>query len=351
MENLASRVLRELEGFNSVFVQTMHHYISLDNFDGWHLRAAKAIKRYTGIPSVLINPGRVSRPELYYIDGFPIILVPYMDFTRIKLYRLGHLSPSWVKLVRTLASSLVKEGHNVYLFIHAPRALNSILLFQWLKNLGATIIAQNHGERNYYYALLRSVRDGVYNPAKLLYYQIMHQVDCSMAKASEIVYSLTSYDVHYYRKICGARSRISTMGVFFEELKPKKSRCCGKVKRIIFVGGSSRLSKGDWKGSDILVRVYKALGGRKSGYELVMVCKINDPTIYRIGKDLGIVFTGRLSYQKVLDLISDSDAYIITARRSYYWGGVGVALMEAMAMNVPVISPTLVHVPPPDRRS
>jgi len=61
------------------------------------------------------------------------------------------------------------------------------------------------------------------------------------------------------------------------------------------------------------------------------------------------VFTGRLSHRKVLDLISDSDAYIITARRSYYWGGVGVALMEAMAMNVPVISPTLTHIPAPDR--
>jgi len=234
-----SRILRELGDAQQVFIQTMHHSTSLENFDGWHYRTAKAIKRYTGIRSILINPGDVEEPELHYVDGFHLILVPYVDLNRHPLNRWGHVSPLWVKLVRALDSGLASAGHRVYLFVHAPRAFNSVLLFQGARGLGIPIVTQHHGEKNYYYALLRSFAEGMHNPARLIDYYIMHLIDCSMARASRIVYSLAGYDVYYYREICGARSRISTMGVFFEELKPKKSRCCRKVKRIIFVGGSS----------------------------------------------------------------------------------------------------------------
>jgi hypothetical protein len=64
----------------------------------------------------------------------------------------------------------------------------------------------------------------------------MHKIDCEMAKASKIVYSLAGYDVLYYTKICSARSKISTMGVFFEDLKPVRAKCCDSVKELIYIG-------------------------------------------------------------------------------------------------------------------
>ena len=63
-----------------------------------------------------------------------------------------------------------------------------------------------------------------------------------MAKASKIVYSLAGYDVLYYTKICSARSKISTMGVFFEDLKPVRAKCCGGVKELIYIYGINHRS-------------------------------------------------------------------------------------------------------------
>jgi glycosyltransferase involved in cell wall biosynthesis len=136
------------------------------------------------------------------------------------------------------------------------------------------------------------------------------------------------------------------MGVFLEDLKPQRSKCCDKVRRIAFVG---TVSRNDVKGSDILIRIYKALGGRKSGYELIIVGPIKDLELYRLGKEIGVRFAGRLPHREVFGVLADSDVYMLTARSDYYWGGPGVAPMEAMALNVPLISPTLRHIPEEDR--
>jgi len=75
------------------------------------------------------------------------------------------------------------------------------------------------------------------------------------------------------------------MGVFLEDLKPLRSKCCNEVRRTAFVG---TVSRNDVKWSDILIRIYKALGGRKSGYELIIVGPIKDLELYRLGRRLAL---------------------------------------------------------------
>ncbi len=349
IDRLVKAISDLAEGHNTIFLQTIHHRTDIENFDGWHLRTAKALKRYAGSESILINPGDVSVPILKIIQGFPVVFVPYRDLNSIPIHRWGHISPSWGKLIAKVLHRLSSISDKVYALIHAPRALNSFLAFLGARKAGVPIVLQHHGEKNYYYYFLRSFAENAKAPIKIINYYLMHKIDCWMAKASKIVYSLVGYDVLYYTKICGARSRISTMGVFFEDLKPVRAKCCDSVKELIYIGG---LYSNDWKGSDILIRVYKAMGGRKSGYKLTIVGPIKDPDLYRIGKEHGVIFTGKLKkHEDVIKMLSDSDVYVLTARRIYYWGRAGVAPMEAMALNVPVVSPTLGYIPEEDRRN
>ncbi len=346
VEQILSFLDKILGNAKRVFLQTIHHRIEIEGFDGWHLRTAKALRRYAGIESILINPGNFKEPALRTIEGFPVIFVPYVDLNKLPLHRWGNVSPSWTGLVKEILSWLSEAGFSPSLFVHAPRAFNSLFLLLGLGDPGIPVLLQHHGEKNYYYHFLRSSPENL-NIVKTINYYIMHLLDCRIARRSRVVYSINHYDLLYYRKICGAYSRFSTMGVFLEDLKPQRSKCCDKVRRIVYVGGVSR---NDWKGSDILLRVYKALGGRKSGYELVLVGRIKDPDLYRLGKESGAILTNFIKeHEKVMELVANSDAYLITARSDYYWGGPGVAPMEAMALNVPLISPTLRHIPEEDR--
>jgi glycosyltransferase involved in cell wall biosynthesis len=345
VEQILSFLYKILGNTKRVFLQTIHHRIEIEGFDGWHLRTAKALRRYAGIESILINPGNFKEPALRTIEGFPVIFVPYVDLNKLPLHRWGNVSPSWTGLVKEILSWLSEAGFSPSLFVHAPRAFNSLFLLLGLGDPGIPVLLQHHGEKNYYYHFLRSSPENL-NIVKTINYYIMHLLDCRIARGSRVVYSINHYDLLYYRKICGAYSRFSTMGVFLEDLKPQRSKCCDKVRRIAFVG---TVSRNDVKGSDILIRIYKALGGRKSEYELIIVGPIKDLELYRLGKEIGVRFAGRLPHREVFGVLADSDVYMLTARSDCYWGGPGVALMEAMALNVPSISPTLWHTPEEDR--
>lgn len=54
----------------------------------------------------------------------------------------------------------------------------------------------------------------------------------------------------------------------------------------------------------------------------------------------------RLSHSDYLKLVSASSAFIMPARSSIIYGGITVSVMEALAMGIPVVSPTLIHFPP-----
>lgn len=322
-------------GNGKYVVQFLYGKVPLENPDNWHLRVAKALRRYAGLNSILINPGDVKRPLLKYFDGFPIIFIPYMTL-------LGapgkYFSPGINGVLRLVSDNAI------LFFIHEQRTLNSMWFLLSVKDVGVPVFVQHHGNANHYYVAMSR-----HDLARTMYRLLMHRLDCRLARWASMIYAINHYDVWYYRRMCGANSRFSTMGVFFEDLKPIKQKCCDKVRRLIFAGN---IIRNDIKGSDILLRVYKLIGGRKSGLELVMIGRILDPELYDIGKKEGVIFTGRVKdHAKVLELINESDAYILTARSNYYWGGPGIAPAEAMALNTPVISPTLIHIGNEEDRS
>jgi glycosyltransferase involved in cell wall biosynthesis len=63
----------------------------------------------------------------------------------------------------------------------------------------------------------------------------------------------------------------------------------------------------------------------------------------------GIKMKATISYltktKDFINVVRCSDLYFLPATSAYYFGGVGVSIMEALAAGLPVVSPTLVHFP------
>jgi len=99
------------------------------------------------------------------------------------------------------------------------------------------------------------------------------------------------------------------------------------------------------KGVDLLPDIINGL--RRLGYRVCMtvIGEILDNELAEKLRKSGIILTGYLTHEETLRVIASSDLYILPARKKRYYGGITVAVIEAMALNVPVVSPTLEHVP------
>jgi len=57
-----------------------------------------------------------------------------------------------------------------------------------------------------------------------------------------------------------------------------------------------------------------------------------------------------LSHNEYINLPQLSDIFFLPATPRYYYGGPGVAVMEALALGKPVVSPTLIHIDSQDAK-
>ncbi|MFZ8789888.1 MAG: glycosyltransferase [Acidilobaceae archaeon] len=56
-----------------------------------------------------------------------------------------------------------------------------------------------------------------------------------------------------------------------------------------------------------------------------------------------------LHHNEFLDYLAVSDLYFLSAHKDLRYTGIGVTIVEALGMGVPVVSPTLIHVPDKQR--
>jgi glycosyltransferase involved in cell wall biosynthesis len=72
----------------------------------------------------------------------------------------------------------------------------------------------------------------------------------------------------------------------------------------------------------------------------MIVSGVGEPYLSAL-KRAGVLAHRWLPHGDYVKLVKASDAYFLPATSAYSYGGIGVAVMEAMAMGVPVVSPTL----------
>lgn len=127
---------------------------------------------------------------------------------------------------------------------------------------------------------------------------------------------------------------IARCGVNLEQFKAIKTKTKNEILNITCVG---RLTPS--KGQMILVKTAKLLKDKKMKFKLTLVgggedFEIIQEALKKMGLSDCVNLTGPVSHDRVKEILSTSDVFVLPS----FAEGVPVALMEAMAMEIPVIS-------------
>ncbi len=107
-------------------------------------------------------------------------------------------------------------------------------------------------------------------------------------------------------------------------------------KYILYVG---KLYK--FKQADEMINAWQGIKKLRPGVELVIIGNTpNDPweEFYQMAVDSGAMVLGRVLNVELYKYYSAADVYVLYALRDDYFGGTGIATLESMACNTPVVS-------------
>ncbi len=140
------------------------------------------------------------------------------------------------------------------------------------------------------------------------------------------------------------------VGIDYEQVSPMRVGVdsgfwAGCEHRLIMTSIVSRTYGGFVKGVDLLPHIVDEL--ERLGYRacVAVAGEVLDRELAGLLRERGVRLTGFLPRPRFHSILAAADAYILPARRECYHGGIGVSTIEALALDRPVVSPLLEHVP------
>jgi len=243
-----------------------------------------------------------------------------------------------------LLRELKKESLNneILIHLHGIHFLLPRIIANNFKNI--PIVGQQHGEPT----ALSGYHFHINSGKKLLqiYYILNHIYEKKSLNNVDKFFVLTKYEKEYLSEIVDENKiEIQTMGVDFNLYKPinkniaREQLNLPKDKKIIlYVGRFNTV-----KSVDLIIDAFEKLKDRYD-LELVLIGGAKEDVFYEKAKICGAKVITRIPSEDLIPYYSAADAYIC-----YYstnlWGGIGIAPVEAMACNLPVVSNTLEHFP------
>lgn len=303
---------------------------------GWHFRTARALAKLGGHMAVAARPGGAGGWEFKTVEGVLIALAPAERLSPSRrLWKWDERSPALAGLVRRAA----RRGWIPY--IHEYRAAVSR---EVLKEIGwGPAVLQHHGSPPWPGRPANPL-DAVKAAAKAL-------GEAQLKKAKGAFFVLNRAEKERLEELgVDAEVRVRMMAADFEELRPPTEEEKIELRRrwgiredaviaMTYVG-VFREEYSTLKGAHLLPRLRRDLGG----VELIAT-GLGGAWAGALRK-AGVRAFGLLPHREYLELAKASDLYILPATPGLY-GGVGVAVMEALALGKPVVSPTLVFHPEP----
>jgi len=98
------------------------------------------------------------------------------------------------------------------------------------------------------------------------------------------------------------------------------------------------------KGAHLVSRIWKHLNSKYKKSAVMIVTGLGMNWAEKL-RNAGLRTYGFLPHDEYLDLLRAADIYVVPATSAYRPGGIGVSVMEALALGTPVISPTLANFP------
>ncbi|MCI0448584.1 MAG: glycosyltransferase family 4 protein [Chlorobi bacterium] len=276
--------------------------------------------------------------EVWRLDGYAggyyediVNLVKYRVFPSFHISNVADIS---LKFLFELKKE-VKKNNPILIVPHTHYMISYMvaLLFKRSK-----IITTHHGEWSPFYRVnktsgLRKLKS---------FFDIMLEkisfknIDCILtSELNQIPYFQKAYKNITYI--------LWSTGVNFEYMNPVPKEQARRElgwdlnkKYILYVGKLY-----EYKQADVMIKTWLDIKNGRPEIELVVIGNTpGDPweKHYQLAVDSGVMVLGRILNKELYKYYSAADVYVLFALRDDYFGGTGVAALESLACNTPVVS-------------
>jgi glycosyltransferase involved in cell wall biosynthesis len=229
----------------------------------------------------------------------------------------------------------VKLSNPVLIVPHTHYLLSYMVALHFKKSRLITI---HHGEWSPFFRIhktkgLRKLKSALGIVFEKL---IFRNIDCILtSELNQIPYFQKAYKNITYI--------LWSTGVNFEYMNPiPKAQARKEIgwdlnkKYILYVGKLY-----EYKQADVMIKTWQELNKLRPEIQLVVIGSTpGDPweKYYQMAVDSGAVVLGRVLNKELYKYYSAADVYVLFALRDDYFGGTGVATLESLACNTPVVS-------------
>ncbi len=263
--------------------------------------------------------------------------IKYRVFRSTPVYKLGDYSGNFLKEIK-------KENRTsspVFLIVHTNTWQTYQILFS-LKE--ARIVTTHHGDWSPFFllhnsslirrmkAILGIIAEKItFRYVKFFLICDIHQVSYIAKSAPKMKYAIfsTGLDISKFKSISKEEAR--------KELGLEQDK-----KYILYVGKMYK-----YKQVDKLIEIWKDIKKTKPEVELLIVGNESRENwgeeYYDLALSSGAKIIGRVLNIELYKYYSAADVYVLMALRKDYFGGPGIAPLESLACNVPVVSFSLIN--------
>jgi glycosyltransferase involved in cell wall biosynthesis len=250
--------------------------------------------------------------------------------------KIGIYSLRFIKALRQLPRNTILNVQN----IHNP-LLYQILLFSPSRLI---ITAQHHGDNHPYFTLKNA------KGKKRIKACLSFVIEKLLINRVRHFFIIDVDHINYLRKTVNSlngRYSIQPIGIDFSIYKriPKEEACSEiglnpRENYIFYLGQYYHL-----KEVDRLCEVYKKVKEIDPGIQMFVAGGSSTDRYYKNIIQCGAIDFGKIPNNELYKFYSAADVYVSMAFRSDYFGGVGLAMLEAMAAGTPVVCKSLENIP------
>jgi glycosyltransferase involved in cell wall biosynthesis len=310
-------------------------------FHDWHIRVGEQIWKHTKKYKIECwNPDRsVTKTETVMRNGITFKRFPYIGINP----DFGFRGTSF-----EIIKQLKKEAEENEILVHF-HIYSSYLAYHILLNKKYPILAQHHGSTSPLKLIKRK-------PTFIFAFPLLaieEMIERVLFKKIDYFFVLTEQEKKDLSQFIPSENiEVQPMAVDFDNFKPiekisarKKLNLPLNKKIIIYVGRYFEA-----KGVDKILDSFNEIKKERHDLMLIMIGGYPVDSLYeRVKKEANIQIE-KVRHSELKYYLSAADVYVMHCNETVKnYGGMGVAPMEALACNTPIVSTNLIHCPEKDR--
>src|SRR4030095_8966871 len=301
---------------------------------GWGARSAREFKKNN--PECNVECWRLDSSEKEYKEK----RIENVDFKIFPSFGDKHMGIYSIKFIKKLLSLKGRIILNVQA-VHRP-LLYHILLF---KKNNFIVTAQHHGEFSPYF----NIKYGKFlKKIKSAGYLILEKL---LIRKADFFFLIDINHIQYlkktYKKLNESNYILQPVGIDTSSFSPlSKSEAkdllgLDKDKKYLFYVGAYY----QYKEVDKLVSIYENVKKKYPNVGLVVAGGSKRDIYYKDIINCGATELGIVMNNDLYKYYSAADIYVCCTFRYDYFGGLGIAIIEALSCNTPVVSRSLINMP------